>query len=72
MRIQGQSLNGTYTHIQSVPISIWTIVHRLGFNPSVSTVDSTGREVQGAVQYINPDSLTVTFSVEFSGKAFMS
>lgn len=55
-----------------VPSATWTINHGLNCYPSVTIVDSTGREVIGAVEYIDADNLTVTFSAAFSGTAYLN
>lgn len=63
---------GNYTFNQSSPSAFWEITHNLGFNPSVSVVDSANSTVEGQVTYINIDSLTISFSAAFSGSAFLS
>jgi len=44
--------------------------HELGKYPAVTVIDSAGSEVHGAVNYISPNQLTVTFSAPFSGTVF--
>lgn len=62
----------TYVFTQGVPSSTWTIEHKLGKFPSVSVVDSAKRVVNGTVDYIDDNNLTVTFSAPFSGQAFLN
>lgn len=61
-----------YTHDQTVAAAVWEITHNLGKYPSVSVVDSGGNWVVGDVAYLDENSLTVTFSGAFSGKAYMN
>jgi hypothetical protein len=64
--------DGTIIFTQLAPAAVWTINHNTGQFPSVTTVDPTGNEVQGAVQYINSNQITVTFSSPFAGRAFLN
>lgn len=63
---------GTFTFEQDIAASLWTIVHGLGFNPNVMTVDTLDREMVGAVAYIDLNTLTVEFSAALTGKAYLS
>lgn len=57
---------------QGTPASTWTIAHTLGFIPSVTVVNSAGDVVVGAVQYVGSQTIELSFSGEFSGKAYLS
>ena len=61
-----------YVFIQSTPSNIWTITHNLNKFPSVSVVDSANTVVYGDIDYIDENSLTITFSAAFGGKAYMN
>lgn len=61
-----------YVHTQVSPLTVWTIVHNLNKYPSVTVVDSGGTVVVGDVRYLNANSITVTFSAGFSGKAYLN
>lgn len=61
-----------YVHNQSLPLIEWTIVHNMGKYPSVSVVDSANDEVIGEVSYIDTNSLTIKFTAQFSGKAYLN
>lgn len=63
---------GNYEHAQGVAAAIWTVNHNLGYNPNITTVDSANREVIGDVEYLTVNTIQVTFSGAFSGKAFVS
>ncbi len=62
--------NATFT--QAAPITVWNITHNLGKFPSVSIVDDAEEQVQAQVDYIDNNSLTVTFTAPFSGKAYLN
>jgi hypothetical protein len=61
-----------YVHTQSVPASTWTITHGLGFIPNITVVDSGGTVVEGSYNYPNNNSVILTFTGSFSGKAYLS
>ena len=63
-------LNFTFT--QAVASATWNVTHNLGKNPSVSIVDTGDQEVFAQVDYINTNSLTITFSSAQAGKAYMN
>jgi hypothetical protein len=63
---------GSYTHNQSALSATWTINHDLNFNPNVTAQDSGGSTIEGNVEYINSNSLTITFSAASSGVAYLS
>jgi hypothetical protein len=63
---------GAYTHVQGTAAAVWTIDHGLSFLPNVAVVDSTGRAAEGDVVYTDADTVTITFSAAFSGKAYLS
>lgn len=63
---------GNFTFPQAVPASVWIINHGLSFNPQVTTLDSTGQEVEGDVVYTSSTQIVVTFSAPFSGVAYLS
>jgi heat shock protein HslJ len=60
----------SYTHNQTTAATVWTVNHNLGKNPSVTVVDSAGTKVWGDEKHIDQNSLTITFSAAFSGKAY--
>ena len=68
----GTSGDKSYVHVESVAASVWTIVHGLGKFPSVSVVDSGLTEVEGDVQYLDPNTVQITFSAAFSGRAYLN
>lgn len=61
-----------YPYNQGVAASVWTITHNLGKRPSVIVIDSSGDEVEGDIDYIDQNSLQLTFSAPFSGTAYLN
>ena len=61
-----------FTYNQVTASGSWAITHNLGKNPSVSIVDSGGNTVVGDVVYINTNQLTINFTAQFSGKAYLN
>jgi len=50
----------------------WTVNHNLEKFPAVTVVDSANNVVIGHITYTNTNSLTVSFSSSFSGKAYIN
>ena len=64
---------GTYfVHVQTTPASTWTFNHGLGMFPAVTITDDSGVVGQAAVQYIDANNISVSFSIPFTGKAYCS
>jgi len=61
-----------YTHIQIQSIMVWNITHNLKKFPSVSVVDSAGSKVTGEVDYIDINTVRLTFTAEFGGEAYLN
>ena len=61
-----------YTHNQAVASATWNVAHNMGKYPSVSIVDSSGDEVEGDVNYVSLNQLTISFTAAFSGKAYLN
>lgn len=61
-----------YLHFQATPEVVWTITHNLGFNPGVTVVDSTGRQVEGDVVHLSANTVEISFTAAFAGSAFLS
>lgn len=56
---------------QATPSSEWIINHNLGCYPSVTVIDSSGRQVEGGVSYETINKIKIEFSGGFSGKAIL-
>ncbi len=66
------TVDQTYTFVQSVPSTEWTVELPAGFKkfPSVAITDSAGTLVNGGIQHISSANLVIlTFTVPFSGEA---
>ncbi|ANS03421.1 hypothetical protein [uncultured Mediterranean phage uvDeep-CGR2-KM19-C269] len=61
-----------YQHTQIAALDSWTITHNLQKFPSVTVVDSAGSKVTGEVDYIDINTLTVSFTAEFGGTAYLN
>jgi len=68
----GNPFISAYTHSQGLPNNVWTINHNLGRRPSVNVADSAGTLMEGAVEYIDENNLTITFNNGFSGEAHLN
>lgn len=62
----------SYVHEQHTPDTTWVIHHNLSKFPSVTVVDSGGTNVVGNIVYDTVNTVTLTFSAAFSGKAFFN
>lgn len=61
-----------YAYEQAQPSDTWEIQHNLRKYPSVSITDTANTEVVGEVQYLDENSLRVTFSAPVAGYAYMN
>lgn len=61
-----------YIHDQIAPSRIWHVTHNLDKFPSVTVVDTGNNVVVGDIEYISREELKITFSYEFSGKAYLN
>lgn len=62
----------SFQYAQGVASAIWLITHNLGKYPSVTVVDSAGEQVEGGIEFIDANSLRITFSAAFTGKAYLN
>ena len=62
----------TYVHRQDLAAKVWVITHNLNRYPSVVVIDSGNNLVLGDVIYNSLSQLTITFTSEFSGKAYLN
>jgi hypothetical protein len=53
--------------------NVWTITHNLGFFPAgVAIEDTAGTSVVGDVEYVDSNTLIITFSFPFAGVVYLS
>ena len=62
----------TFVFTQTTPSAVWTINHGLNKFPSVTSVNNNNIQAYGAIEYVDKNNLTITFSGGFSGKAYMN
>ncbi|MEN6294539.1 MAG: hypothetical protein ABFD61_00245 [Chloroherpetonaceae bacterium] len=62
--------DANYVHSQPTPATVWTIQHGLKKQPNVFITDAIGEEIIGAINFIDLDNLTITFSEAVSGTAY--
>lgn len=71
--IVGGAGDSSFAHSQDVPSSSWTITHNLNKKPSITVVNTLDEVVYGSVQYIDSNTVTITFEQgAFSGKAYFN
>ena len=61
-----------HTHKQAQAAKVWKVVHNLGKRPAVTVVDSAGSAVVGEVDYLDDNTVRLTFSAAFSGTAYFN
>lgn len=59
-----------YTHNQLIANATWTITHNLNKHPTVAVIDSANKVVIGDITYLSINSLRITFTSAFAGKAY--
>ena len=65
-------INRTYLHDQGIPSGIWNITHDLNKFPSVTVKTSSGDTVEGFINYVNKNAITIIFNAPFSGTALLN
>lgn len=66
------TITSRYTYIQPIATADWIVTHNLGRFPSgVTVVDSAGSVIEGSIQFINSNSIKISFNYAFSGKAYI-
>lgn len=68
----GPSGDSHFVFKQEAPSVKWTILHKLGKNPSVTVQDSANSEVEGDIEYVSLEEVKLTFSAAFSGTAYLN
>lgn len=62
----------SFRYIQSLNSNTWTIIHNLGFKPSVTIIDLDGDVVNGDIAYNTNNQLTLTFAQPIKGEAYLN
>lgn len=66
------NLDKSFSFEQPMSSTIWTINHNLGKNPSVTIIDYSGNNLNGLIEYIDLNNLTITFSPAASGNVYLN
>lgn len=61
-----------YEHVQGVAADQWTVTHNLGKYPCVTVVDSAGTIVVCEVAYLDANTVRLTFTGAFAGRAYLN
>jgi hypothetical protein len=69
--INGEPFTNAFLHEQTVPSNLWIITHNKNTYPSVTIIDSLDEIVFADIEYISPDQLTISFTSEETGKAYI-
>lgn len=71
--ISGQEIPpSAYRHSQGASSTTWEIVHNLNFYPNVTVEDSAGTIIEGEIEYVDQNTVRLTFSLPFTGYAYLS
>lgn len=62
----------SYVHVQSQAAKVWVVKHDLDKMPSVVVKDSAGNTVIGESEYVDKNTIILSFTGAFSGKAFLN
>ena len=70
--LAGSEGDKSYIFTQANPNTVWTVNHNLDKFPSVSVVDTSNTMVEGLTEYTDSNTLTITFTAGFAGKAYLN
>jgi len=63
----GGSADKNYTETFGAPLLVWTVNHNLNKKPSVSSIDTSGTEIYGEVEYVTDNQVTITYLTATGG-----
>lgn len=66
------SVNAQFIHTQDLASATWTIEHNLGEYPAVTAIDDNGYVMVATVQYIDLNTVELTFTEAVAGKAILN
>ena len=67
-----EQVRENYVHDQQVASSTWVVPHALNKFPSVSIVNTANQAVMGDITYNSLNQITITFTSQISGKAYIN
>lgn len=62
----------TFVFTQGLSATTWNINHNLGRFPSITVIDTANTIVTGEYTYIDDNNVTLNFSAQFAGKAYLN
>lgn len=66
------NISGSKSFHVTTAQSVWLFSHNLGFNPNVTTTNEIGEEIVGLVDYVDSNTIQITFSEPVTGWAYLS
>lgn len=60
----------SYVHTQSVPETTWVVMHNLNTKCSVQVVDEDKNEIIAQIDWVNNNTVTITFNIPVSGYVY--
>ena len=66
------NVQATFEFTQGVPATTWNITHNLNKFPSITVIDTGNTVVTGEYNYTSKNTVTLTFSAAFAGKAYLN
>lgn len=66
------NIQATFEFTQGVPATTWNITHNLNKFPSITVIDTGNTVVTGEYNYTSKNTVTLTFSAAFAGKAYLN
>lgn len=70
--LEARSTDKTYQYEQLNALSVWNVVHNMNKHPSVLVIDSQGDVCEGFVQFVDLNTIRLTFSQPLAGVAYFN
>ena len=64
--------NSSFEFTQQTAATVWNISHNMGLKPNVKIEDLQGNDIVGVVDYIDNNTVRITFNQAVAGKAYLS
>jgi hypothetical protein len=61
-----------FVYSPGAPLAVWPIEHNLNKYPSVTVLDSGGTTVEGQIDHVDLNNLTISFNSSFTGTATLN
>lgn len=66
------NVDSNFVFLQPVLSGTWVINHNMAKFPSVAIIDDNGELMDGVIDHVDTDNLTITFSQPVKGKATLN